>query len=334
MTVSDIKTTAGRLLEQLIAIFTSPVSNFSALSLLSAFAVSALFLCVRRGRGRPIRPAALVRALLPKRWLKSPSVHADLGLMLFNTFVAGALLGWAILSADFVNTAAGGLFDSVFGTTPAFEVSRSALYAILTVAIYLGYELGYFVDHWLKHRIPFLWQFHRVHHSAEELTPFTNARMHPVDSVIFANITGPCVGLAGSLASHVFAAPGAPIPVGGVNAIMIAALFLILHLHHSHVWIPFTGTLGKLVLSPAHHQLHHSTDPRHFNRNLGATLAVFDHLAGTLLVPTKKRERLTFGAGPYGYDPHGVTGTLVMPFVEAAAELRPQPTVTETATSA
>ncbi len=318
---------------QLTSIVTSPESNFSALSLLSAFCVAAAFLCIRRGRKRPIRLAALVRALVPKRWLSSPSVRADIGLLLFNTFIGGALLGWAILSADAVNAAADRMLDAVSGKAPLLEVPRGVFVAIVTVAVYLGYELGYYIDHWLKHRIPFLWQFHRVHHSAEELTPFTNARMHPVGAVIFANITGPCVGLFGSLASHVFAAPGAPVPVGGINAIMIAALFLILHLHHSHVWIPFTGTLGKLVLSPAHHQLHHSTDPRHFNRNLGATLAVFDWLAGTLLVPDRKRERLRFGAGPYGYDPHSVTGMLVMPFVEAAAELKSAGAPVETLTA-
>lgn len=103
---------------------------------------------------------------------------------------------------------------------------------------------------------------------------------------------------------------------------MFVALFLLLHLQHSHVWIPFTGRLGKLILSPAHHQLHHSDNPKHFNRNLGATLAIFDRIGGTLLVPTKQREHLTYGAGSFDYDPHSATGTLLMPFVDAAKEVR------------
>lgn len=320
--LADAQTTATRLLDRLTSMITDPASNFSALSLFSAFVIASVFLCFKRGRARPIRGRALVRALLPKRWLTSPSVRADVGLFLFNNFVAAVLIGWAFLSAGVVHQALDRVLDPLFGTVAMYTVPRPALAAILTLTAYLAYEFGYFVDHYLKHQIPFLWHFHRVHHSAEELTPLTNARMHPVDSVVFAAITAISLGAAGAVVGHLFRAPGPPM-AGYANIVMLVALYLLLHLQHSHVWIPFTGRLGRLILSPAHHQLHHSTNPAHFNRNFGATLAVFDRLAGTLLVPTHARERLTFGAGPFAYDPHSVTGTLVMPFVDAAAELKP-----------
>jgi sterol desaturase/sphingolipid hydroxylase (fatty acid hydroxylase superfamily) len=44
-------------------------------------------------------------------------------------------------------------------------------------------ETAYYWAHRLSHQIPFLWRFHAVHHSAEQLDFLVNARMHPVDLV-------------------------------------------------------------------------------------------------------------------------------------------------------
>ncbi len=69
------------------------------------------------------------------------------------------------------------------------------------------------------------------------------------------------------------------------------------HLRHSHLWITFQGVAGKLFQSPAHHQVHHSTDPRHFDKNLGFALAVWDWAFGTLHVPSRQREVSEYGVG-------------------------------------
>jgi sterol desaturase/sphingolipid hydroxylase (fatty acid hydroxylase superfamily) len=96
--------------------------------------------------------------------------------------------------------------------------------------------------------------------------------------------------------------------------------YLIAHLHHTHVWIPFTGFWGKVLISPAHHQIHHSTNPVHFNKNMGSVLAIWDWLFGTLHIPAKNRERLTFGLGDGEVTEHTVTQELFRP-VHALAEL-------------
>ncbi len=51
---------------------------------------------------------------------------------------------------------------------------------------------------------------------------------------------------------------------------MLIYIYLTAQLQHSEIWIPFTGVWGRLFMSPAHHQLHHSADPAHFNCNMGA----------------------------------------------------------------
>ena len=55
----------------------------------------------------------------------------------------------------------------------------------MTVTLFLAYELGYWLNHYVPHRVPFLWEFHKVHHSATVLTPLTNFRVHPVYMCIF-----------------------------------------------------------------------------------------------------------------------------------------------------
>jgi sterol desaturase/sphingolipid hydroxylase (fatty acid hydroxylase superfamily) len=69
------------------------------------------------------------------------------------------------------------------------------------------------------------------------------------------------------------------------------------HLRHSNMWIAFTGIAGRILQSPAHHQLHHSTNPAHFDKNLGFALAFWDWAFGTLVIPAKTREPIVFGVG-------------------------------------
>lgn len=303
--------------DRLAMILCDPASDFSALSLLTAFAIAACFLTLSRAQKKRVRIRVLVRALLPRKWLRSSSSRADLGLMAMNTFAAGTLVGWAIMSASFVEHCLAVGLDSAFGPGPQFIVSGWVLPVTLTISFYLAYELAYFVDHYLSHHVPLLWHFHRVHHTAETLSPVTNYRVHPVDSLVFYNLVALCVGSSSALVRHIFGTPAGYVSNDGANAILLVATYLLTHLHHSHLWIAFTGRLGRLILSPAHHQLHHSSDPKHFNRNFGNTLALFDFLAGTLKVPTRKRERLVFGSDPIHYNPHSVTGLLIMPFAAA-----------------
>jgi sterol desaturase/sphingolipid hydroxylase (fatty acid hydroxylase superfamily) len=277
----------------------------------------------RLRRGKTVRPAALLRVLFPPRVVRSPSTHADLGLFLFNTFPAGVLLGWAIASANQIAGPAANLLTGLIGPGPEIGVGATAGRVIATVALFLAYELGYWLDHMLCHRVPLLWEFHKVHHTAETLSPLTVFRVHPVDSLLFANIVAVAVGLTAGVLHYLFGHAVAPFALSGSNLILVGFVFLTVHLQHSHIWISFTGIAGRVLMSPAHHQIHHSADPAHFNRNFGSCLSVWDWAFGTLHMPATRREALRFGAevGARAPAPHSVAGVLVAPFAEAAAQL-------------
>ena len=75
-------------------------------------------------------------------------------------------------------------------------------------------------------------------------------------------------------------------------------------------------------MSPAHHQIHHSRNPAHFNKNLGSCLALWDWMFGTLYIPAAKREPLEFGVEPDRPHAHTIRGELIAPFLRAAMILK------------
>ncbi len=299
--------------------FLSPGGAFAATSLLVALVISAGFLILRRKPGRRrVSPAALVRALLPRSWLLGPSSRTDYGFLAFNMLLFGLLFGWAIVAARQIAGGLGAGLTSIFGPVTPTALSEPVAMAIVTLVLFLAYELAYWIDHYLSHRIPLLWEFHKVHHAAEVLTPVTNARVHPIDSIVFNNIAAIVMGLAGGITYYLLGRNVRPYVLWDENAIAFLFAYAVTHLQHSHMWIAFTGIWGKLFLSPAHHQIHHSTNPIHFDKNMGSSLAVFDWLFGTLHIPARQRERLTFGIEPGDMNPHSLTDSMLAPVRNAA----------------
>ena len=299
------------LIKLLSDLFLSAGSVFSLLSLSSALIISTVWLLARRRRSRPLRFKALVRALFPHRIWRHASTRTDIGFLLLNVFATSLLIGWAIVSGSAVSRYVAGGLATIFGPSQlSFPAWLAAV--IVTVAAFLAYDFAYWFDHWLKHNVPFLWAFHRVHHTAEVLTPITAYRMHPIDSLIFANICAVVIGAVEGVMRFALGGAIAAWSLDGTNLIMIAFLYTTIHLQHSHIRIAFTGWTGRLLFSPAHHHIHHSSDPKHYDCNLGSCLAVWDWMFGTLQLPDPKA-RLQFGAAG-DEDVHSATGSLIYPF--------------------
>ncbi len=304
---------------QLSKAFLSPGSHISLLSLFSALGVAVIILAARRyKKGRRIRPKTLFRALFPKRIVLSKSSFADVGYFYFNVFVFGIIFGWALLSYDTLSRGVADVLTSTFGAMPPAPLPAFVSRSIVTVMLFLAYELGYWLNHYLSHRIPLLWEFHKVHHSATSLTPLTNFRVHPIYMCIFINILAISMGMANGIGDYLLGQPASQYGLSETNIILVFFIYVYVHLQHSQLWISFTGWPGRLLMSPAHHQIHHSRNPAHFNKNLGSCLAVWDWMFGTLYVPSAEREMLEFGVEPDREHAHTIRGELISPFVRAA----------------
>ena len=290
-------------------------SQISLTSLGCAFVIAAAFLTLRHisRRGR-MRPRVLLRALFPRRILLHRSTGADIGWLLFNCFVYGAIFGLAGLSYQFLTNGVVRGLASAFGPVTPSAWPEIAQRATVTVILFFAYEFGYWTDHYLKHRIPALWEVHKVHHTAEVLTPLTTFRMHPLDTLVFGHILAMTAALANGVAAYAFGDTTYQYALSGTNILLVLFIHAYVHLQHSHIWIAFRGLLGRVFVSPAHHQIHHSTNPIHFNKNLGSCLAIFDWMFGTLHIPAKSPERLTYGVEPAIPDAHTVSGEFLSPF--------------------
>ena len=321
-TIDIVVRVSERLGMPLVSLLLRPGSMFSLLSLASALALAVGVLAQRRrARGRAVRVRVLMRALLPRRLLRGASMRADLGFFLLNTLITGTLIGWAVTSSTTVGRLTREILAATVGPVAPMAPGPWAAGAIRTPLIFLAFEFGYWLDHYLKHRVPALWAFHRVHHAAETLSPLTVFRVHPVDSVIFVNIVALCSGIAAGTADALTGIRGGEFTLWGTNVVLLGFTLTVQHLQHSHLWIAFTGIWGRLLASPAHHQLHHSSDPAHYGKNLGSFLSLWDWLFGTLLIPERGRGKLTFGGEAAADWPHSVTGGLVTPFARGLASL-------------
>jgi creatinine amidohydrolase/Fe(II)-dependent formamide hydrolase-like protein/sterol desaturase/sphingolipid hydroxylase (fatty acid hydroxylase superfamily) len=194
---------------------------------------------------------------------------------------------------------------------------------ILTTLFWaLAADFGMFFSHYLQHKIPWLWEFHKVHHSAEVMTPITVYRMHPVDNLLAFAMSGLMSGAALGCIHFFMGDQVVLYNVGGASVVLILFYLAGYNLRHSHVWWSWGPVLSRIFISPAQHQIHHSDAPRHFDKNMGFTFAIWDGLFGTLYVP-KEKETLTFGLGPKENEKFSTFWSLyLMPFINLAQNFR------------
>jgi sterol desaturase/sphingolipid hydroxylase (fatty acid hydroxylase superfamily) len=165
----------------------------------------------------------------------------------------------------------------------------------MMVAMLVSDFLAWFC-HWLQHKSPLLWQFHKVHHSAEVMHPVSNFREHPVDNLLYMSVLGVGYGLLLAIAARVFGyLPSMPM-ILGVPLLMFAFNVVGYNLRHSHVWLRWPGKLSMIFPSPAHHHVHHSSHPDHIDKNFAFMFPIWDVIFNTYEMPEDNRD-VKFGIG-------------------------------------
>ena len=137
-------------------------------------------------------------------------------------------------------------------------------------------DFGSYWAHRATHKLPFLWRFHAVHHSAEHMDWLVNTRAHPVD-IVFTRLVGMgliyVTGLA-QATGHRLDNSVAWVTIAGT----MWAFFI-----HANVRLRL-GVLEWLVATPAFHHWHH-TRREHQDRNFAAIFPIFDFVFGTAWLP-------------------------------------------------
>ncbi len=192
----------------------------------------------------------------------------DLFYFLFNGFVVRfffvALAGGVMVA-----------YDRIVPADTFAWVTALPLWVQVPAVIVIA-DLGYYTAHRMSHAVPFLWKFHAVHHSIEEMDWLATHRVHPVDQVVSNSLSLlPLFFLDFSMAS-----------------ILIYQAVYTFHavLLHSNIRVTF-GPLKYLIASPEYHHWHHANQTEAYDRNFASQLSFIDVIAGTMFLPGHRPEK-------------------------------------------
>ncbi len=226
-----------------------------------------------------------------KLWLH-PSAKLDYYYFFLSYFINILLLVPFIVSAKtvalFVNKELYFYFD--YYDNSFFSYKQIVL--MYTISIFVVSDFTRYWLHRFLHTIPFLWEFHKIHHSAKVLTPVTFYRVHPVENFLFGLRYSLSVGFVTGVFIYFFGAKVDIYMIFGVNIILFVFSLFGSNLRHSHIPFSYGEFIEKWLLSPKQHQIHH--DKKHFNKNFGGYIAIWDRLFGSLTL-SKDVKVLKFG---------------------------------------
>lgn len=261
--------------------------GYFALSLVIAFV---WLIALRRKDSR----SAMGKIFDRKVWF-SKSSRADYAIFVINQIVS-LLVSPLLLTQLAIGTAVFfWLHKFDFLSRGLFtDVSTPVVVALFTGTLFLVDDLTKYLVHRWMHRWPLLWSIHKVHHSAKTMTPITVYRVHPLEGILYGMRSTFAQGTV--IGAFIFFFGGAVdlATVLGVNVLSFIFHVTGSNLRHSHIQIRYWPWLERILISPAQHQVHHSTAKRHFDKNFGVAFAVWDWMFGSLHL-SEEDDNLTFG---------------------------------------
>ncbi len=232
-----------------------------------------------------------LKALLSKDYWLTKSTAVDVFYMFTNNAIRVLLLLPLVGSHLWFTLATGRFLQSNLGDAPEITLPAWLIASLYAIVFFVLEDCSRFFLHLSMHRVPILWRLHRVHHSAETLTPLTLFRVHPIEATIYFFRGTLVFGLVSGSFIWLFGRELTTFHILGVDLLGFLFNFMAANLRHSHVWLSF-GYFEKWFISPAQHQLHHSID--HDQPNYGSYLSFWDRLNGSLHYAGSKRD-LVFG---------------------------------------
>jgi sterol desaturase/sphingolipid hydroxylase (fatty acid hydroxylase superfamily) len=311
-----------------VAGIAAPGSEFYWPYLLSATGLSFILYCLRGLAKGDATLAGFIAFCFPKWVYAHRSARLDFKFFAVNTVLYGMLIAPLMLTSATVGNGVIDALVALFGdpAEPALPAGLAANLGV-TAAVVIVADLGFFVAHYLQHRVAFLWEFHKVHHAAEVLHPLTLNRRHPVDMAVDVTLMGVAAGVVLGISAYLCGAPLEGTTILGTNGVLFVFRFAGAPLRHSHIRLSFGPFFERIFISPILHQTHHSCSPEHIDKNFGGIFSIWDRLAGTLYL-TRDDEELVLGlTGGEHKDYTSVIALYVLPFVKNARRLRhPLPT--------
>lgn len=299
---------------------TSPDQRLFWPFLAGALAIALVFLFVT-GR-RDLRSA--LGLMSPRVWLHRSSL-LDYQLLFAKPVVKALLFTPWMFSTFAVASSVTQALDGWRGVPERSGWQQWQISLAYTLVLFVCWDASRYLVHRLAHGVPFLWELHKVHHSAEVMTPFTIYRSHPLESLLFQLRGIVVAGVVAGVFFHLFRSRAMQYEVLGVNAVGFVLNTLGGNLRHSHIWIRYPRWLERVLISPAQHQIHHSSVLESCHSNYGSFMAVWDWMGGSLRLSADCTRPLRFGlpGRELNHSPHGLLSALVRPVLASVRRLSP-----------
>jgi sterol desaturase/sphingolipid hydroxylase (fatty acid hydroxylase superfamily) len=239
---------------------------------------------------------SLVRYCLPAGILTHPSASADFLFWISRKLVYPIFVVPLALSPVIVGYGLHAMIAPWIGAAaPSGAEPSTVVLLLFTATMLVVSDLAYYFYHRAQHRFPILWELHKVHHSAEVMVGTTKDRIHPIDDVMNGLWNALVSGAV--YAIWLFFYDGlTEITIIGINVYTARNLLILDFIRHTHLPLSYGRWIDAILISPHYHQLHHSVDPRHYDRNFGLAFAFWDRMFGTLM-PPETGEAFRFGLG-------------------------------------
>ena len=217
-------------------------------------------------------------------WRKKQSIFRkdfwlDTFYMFFNFFLLNLIVFHALseTAAQFLND----ILKSI-----GLSLSSFQLFNANDLPKWLGLLIFFVVSdfvqwntHRLLHRVPFLWNFHKVHHSVKEMGFAAHLRYHWMEPVVYKSLLYTPLAL-----------------IANYNAQDVAIVYFfsitIGHLNHANLGWNY-GFFKYILNNPKMHIWHHAKKlPKHvrYGVNYGLTLSIWDYIFKTDYVPHNGRD--------------------------------------------
>ncbi|NMH61527.1 sterol desaturase family protein [Alteromonas ponticola] len=294
-------------------------------------AVFAALVFIAQNQQKSVR--ALARFLFPRKLWWHRSARLDYQLLVVNRLIRAFLWAPIVLTMVPIALAFSDLLETTFGYIQPLSKQKEIVLVSFTLILFLFDDFTRFLLHLLMHKVPFLWHYHKVHHSAQVLTPLTVYRSHPLESFLYASRMAVAQGVAVGVSYYLFGPALSMIDILGANLFVFIFNMLGSNLRHSHVKWHWGNWVEKWFISPVQHQIHHSTNKAHFDKNFGTTLALWDRLYGSLAL-SQKGQSLRFGLGRRQQGHRSLTDAYVGPLLDHWRSFKPRiPTQQNTSAS-
>lgn len=224
---------------------------------------------------------ALWEMIAPRRPLTQSKLTRwtnNLALTSFNTLLANLVFpAAAVGTALYAGGKGWGLFQ--YMAAPGWLEGLAAI---------VLFDLVIYTQHVLFHRIPFLWRFHRMHHTDLDIDVTTGARFHPVEILLSVAIKMGVIIVLGPAAWSVI-----------VFEILLNTTSMF---NHSDILlhVKADALLRLLVVTPDMHRVHHSVIIRETNSNYGFNFPWWDRIFSTYQAqPAAGHTGMTLGLANY-----------------------------------